>query len=317
MQPNLNEYERFIVAFSGGKDSLASLIHLLECGVPRDRIELWHHEVDGREGDRLFDWPVTPDYCRKVAQALSVPLYFSWLEGGFEREMLRDGTPKAPTHFETPEGERVVGGKGKPGTRQRFPQVSADLKVRWCSAYLKIDVARAALNNQERFKGKSLLFVSGERAQESAARSKLASFERHACDSKQKAVHAWRPLLHWDETEVWDAIARWRIDPHPAYHLGWSRLSCQFCIFGGADQFASAQQVSPERAQKLIDYERSFGTTLKRDESLEQLMARGHPYRMDPADLEAARSETFERPVFVEHWRTPAGAYKRDSAGPG
>src|SRR6185437_14385284 len=34
-------YDTIIVAFSGGKDSMALLLLLLHLGVPRERIELW------------------------------------------------------------------------------------------------------------------------------------------------------------------------------------------------------------------------------------------------------------------------------------
>lgn len=43
-------YDKYIVAFSGGKDCTACFLHLLDIGIPKERIELWHHEVDGREG---------------------------------------------------------------------------------------------------------------------------------------------------------------------------------------------------------------------------------------------------------------------------
>ena len=39
---------------------LAALLRLLDLGVDRDRLELWHHDVDGREGSTLMDWPFTP-----------------------------------------------------------------------------------------------------------------------------------------------------------------------------------------------------------------------------------------------------------------
>jgi tRNA(Ile)-lysidine synthase TilS/MesJ len=53
-QPNLTSYDKIIVYFSGGKDSLACLLHLLEQGVDPAKIELWHHEIDGREGSELM-----------------------------------------------------------------------------------------------------------------------------------------------------------------------------------------------------------------------------------------------------------------------
>lgn len=143
---DFNQYSKIIIAFSGGKDSLACLLHLLDMGVERDRLELLHQNVDG-SGGNFMDWICTPAYCKAIARAFDIPIYFSWKEGGFEREMLRDNQPTAPTWFETPEGLMSAGGNGKPNTRLKFPQVSADLSVRWCSAYLKIDVASIALRH--------------------------------------------------------------------------------------------------------------------------------------------------------------------------
>ena len=40
---DINSYDHYIIAFSGGKDSLACLLHLLELGVDRSKVELWHH----------------------------------------------------------------------------------------------------------------------------------------------------------------------------------------------------------------------------------------------------------------------------------
>jgi hypothetical protein len=45
--PDLGAYRRFVVAFIGGKDSLAAMLHLLSLGVPAHAIELHHHDVDG------------------------------------------------------------------------------------------------------------------------------------------------------------------------------------------------------------------------------------------------------------------------------
>ena len=46
--------------------------------------------------------------------------------------------------------------RAKVGTRRRFPQASGDLRVRWCSAVLKIDVMALALNNDPAFRSGKL-----------------------------------------------------------------------------------------------------------------------------------------------------------------
>src|SRR4051794_15222545 len=91
----LSEYYKIIVFYSGGKDSLAALLYLLELGVEPERIELWHQSIDGRPrlfGGRpgLMDWPVTEGYVSATAEALALTLRWQWKEGGFEGEMLRE-----------------------------------------------------------------------------------------------------------------------------------------------------------------------------------------------------------------------------------
>ena len=39
---------KIIVAFSGGKDSVAMVLYLLDLGIDKSRIELHHHLVDGK-----------------------------------------------------------------------------------------------------------------------------------------------------------------------------------------------------------------------------------------------------------------------------
>lgn len=323
--PHYGSYHKIIVAFSGGKDSLACVLDLLDQGVRKSRIELWHHDVDGREGSKLMDWAITRDYCRKVAESLDLPLYFSWLEGGFEREMLRDETAKSRTLWEQPGGTiGSSGGKGKPGTRRKFPQVSGDLSVRWCSAYLKIDVMSAAIAGQKRFDGKAILIVTGERAEESAGRAKYKTFELHRTNGKKRTAHQWRPVHKWDEAKVWGIIERYNISPHPAYYLGWGRLSCMTCIFGSKDQWASVKVVDADKFDRIAEYEEEFGLTIQRKESIRELAAKGEAYSVEEGteyagmylvQLITAQSETYNLQIHPEKWTLPKGAFG-ESCGP-
>jgi 3'-phosphoadenosine 5'-phosphosulfate sulfotransferase (PAPS reductase)/FAD synthetase len=319
---DLLAYDRIIVAFSGGKDSVACVLHLLDLGLPKDRIELWHHDIDGHEGSELMDWPVTRDYCRKFAEALELPLYFSWKEGGFEGEMLRENALTRPNRWENPDGTigQAGGVRGKPQTRLKFPQVTANLMTRWCSAYLKIDVCVAALNNQERMREGKTLVVTGERAEESSARAKYQVFEPHKADRRdgkrvKRHIDAWRPVHKWTETEVWAIIEAFRINPHPCYKVGFSRCSCMPCIFGNKDQWATVKAMDPARFEKLANYEEQFGVTLKRKVSLPVLASQGKPYKMDAKDAAVAMARIFEEPIFVDNWELPSGAFG-ESCGP-
>ena len=314
--PVLSSYDVVVLAFSGGKDSVACALHLIEQGV---RPELWHHDIDGRAG-AFFDWPITPAYCDAFAAAFDLPIYHSWRVGGLRGELLKENDRLKPTAFETPDGLRTAGGlRGKISTRRRWPALSADLARRWCSSVSKIDVMAAAIANQERFRDKRVLVVTGERSQESSARSRYASFEPHRSHAPgrvaRRHVDHWRPVHGWSEEQVWTIMERHRVDAHPCYHLGWGRASCLTCIFGSKDQWASIRLIVPDRFAELERLEDDFGFTLRKGVTLGQLADQGTPYPMDEAMVRLALSTTYDRPVVVDPWRLPLGAYG-ENAGP-
>lgn len=258
-------FERVVVAFSGGKDSLASLLWLLDHGCPVEKLELWHHEIDGREADGFFmDWPITAEYCRAIAAHFGIPLYFSWKQGGFLGEMMRVNTRTRPTSFELPSGEvKSVSGAPRKDrsdiqTRLRFPAIAADLQVRWCSAYLKIDVCKKVFANDPRFESGRFLLVTGERREESSNRATYAEAVQHGTCNSNREVIQWRVVIDETEQAIWDRIERYSIQVHPAYELGFGRVSCAFCIFGNACQFKTAQDILPEQFERIAKLEEFF-----------------------------------------------------------
>jgi 3'-phosphoadenosine 5'-phosphosulfate sulfotransferase (PAPS reductase)/FAD synthetase len=315
-------YDKYIVCFSGGKDSTAAFLHLLEEGVPVNKIELWHHEIDGRESGNFMDWDCTSSYCRAFAVAFNVPIYFSWKVGGFEGELNRTNSLTAPTRFENEKGEIItVGGKtGKLSTRLKFPQVTADLKTRWCSAYLKIDICANAIRNQSRFDNINTCVISGERGEESPARAKYKDLETDRADARngnsKRRVDRCRPIKYYTEEQVWALIEKYKVRVHPCYYMGWNRCSCRFCIFGSANQFASANSCAPAAGAKVMQYESNFGVTIKRNISLSDLIATGKPYDAITRELtDVSNSTNYDLDIIINNWELPAGAYG-ESCGP-
>lgn len=316
-------YDVVIVAFSGGKDSIACVLHLIEMGI---RPELWHHDVDGRDDEKnaplKWDWPVTRSYCQSFAKAFGLDLYFSWRVGGLTGELLKENERTRPVQYERPDGTVGQGGglTGAISTRRRFPQIGASLLTRWCSSVAKIDVFAIALAGQERFRGKRVLVVTGERAEESANRARYAQAERHRNHQPgpraQRHVDHWRPVLHWNESEVWDIMRRHGVVAHPAYFLSLGRTSCQVCIFLGDDDLATIKSIAPDKIESMGRLEKSFGCTLKRDgRPITEHAAAGRGYDYDPEIARLAMSSEYYQPIITSDWQLPPGAY-RHGAGP-
>lgn len=320
---SIDEYDKIILFFSGGKDSVYCYFKLLEQGVKPDKIELHHHLIDGREGSSLMDWPITESYCRKFAEAFGSEIYFSWKIGGFEKEMLRSESPTEAIMFEKPDGntELAAGRKNPPlGTRLKFPQVTSNLSQRWCSSYLKIDVGDRLIRRQFRFAdGKKYLIITGERAEESAARAKYKSFEKHRTyvDGKRtkRFIYHSRIAKEVKEQEVWDMLKNYSVNPHPAYLAGWGRTSCLTCIFGSPNQLATVAKYMPDRFEKIAKYESEFNTTIHRTMSVYEQAERGTPYNVEEEVYRLAMSADYDDEIIVSGWELPRGAFG-DMSGP-
>lgn len=317
---DLSFYDVILQCNSGGKDSMASLLWLLETGYPKEQIELHHQLVDGTTSS-LMDWPCSRSYVDKVGEAYGIPVFHSWREGGFEREMNRNRERTAPVLWQTVNGlVRTAGGdRGSEGVRRKFPQTSANLNVRWCSAYQKIDVFARVLTNDERFQNKRILVITGERGEESASRANYLEFEPHRTDLRngikvQRHVDHLRPIHKWPEAKVWEIMKRHRVRAHPSYWLHYSRASCRGCIFNGPDEWATLRTYMPETFYPIASYENEFGTTIHRTLTVNEQADRGVPHPCSLEMLLLAESTEYYAKIILpeeEEWKLPPGAYKR------
>lgn len=318
---DLDKYYRIIVSFSGGKDSLALVLYLLDQGVPPEKMELWHQEVEGSLNYRkpLFDWPSTHGYVQAIAKHLGIDLWFQFRAYGIRGELFKTNRMSQDIwYYKNDEEELAVclpTIKASVSTRRKFPMKTGDLSRRWCSSSAKIACADKALTNRPDLKGdpdapKRILFLTGERRQESRQRSLYDEVFYHKAHSRSREVHHWRAVIDFPEELVWSLMERHGIIPHPAYYLGFPRLSCMCCIFFSPDHWATLAEINPATIQKIALIEKRLGFTMDNKHCINEMVAMGKSRIPDEkrSYIQKALS-LWASPVVTAKWELPAGAF--------
>lgn len=349
----LEMYDLVIVLISGGKDSIACYYKLLELGVPKSKIEFWHHDIDGGHPSRTMDWRCTANYIRSFAEAEQIPLRVSWRKNGFFGELYRIGASELIEYVDPETGEIYQCPPSKKymecqklkvaaisemenklaefGYRMKFPMKSGDLSRRWCSAYLKIMVADTVLRNMNSVAANltktrmdiKLLIVSGERRGESVGRSKYNEIEIHrtnAVSKHHRTVHQWRPVIDYSEKDIWEVLKRHKVNPHPCYRAGWNRCSCAMCIFSTPQLFAGIRELYPKEYALLCQDEKVLGFTLDNHCDLETYIGSADScvYHGDKEAIQSLLTGEFpvESAYVKDKWKYPVGAFHGAAGGP-
>ena len=171
----LDEGAALAISISGGKDSQAMLNLLAShCDLKAYRVAV--HANLGRA-----EWTETPEHVERMCAAAHVPLVVVEREKGDLFDRLEERMEK-------------LCGTGKP-----FWASSA---ARYCTSDLK----RGPINKHLR-RFSRVISAEGIRADESSARAKKEPLERRsAIDNTRRDAWTWRPILHFSEADVWQAI---------------------------------------------------------------------------------------------------------------
>jgi 3'-phosphoadenosine 5'-phosphosulfate sulfotransferase (PAPS reductase)/FAD synthetase len=230
--PDLSGYDLIVVNTSGGKDSSALLIDIVErakaAGV-LDRVVLVHAVL--RE-----EWPGTVELVQAHAAHYGLPLHLAHAKRSLLVAIRRRG---------------------------RWPSRQA----RYCTSDHKRGPIEVVIRRLAKERGaRTILNCLGLRAAESPARAKRVPFERNLRLSRAgRQVDTWLPIFRLSVAEVWASVKAAGLGIHPAYALGMPRLSCCFCIFAPKAGLILAGRENPDLLREYVQIEQEIGHSFRQD----------------------------------------------------
>lgn len=223
----------FVANHSGGKDSQAMLIRLLEV-IPPSQLLVIHASL----GE--IEWHGALELAEKQAADAGLPFIVA---------------RAAKTFFDMVE-RRFAERPDVPS----FPSAS----YRQCTSDLKRGPIEREIRAYAKARGLSIIVnCTGVRAAESPARAKLNPFTRNDRNSKAgREWYDWNPIFTLSTADVFQVIADAGQSPHPAYADGNERLSCVFCIMGSRNDLAHGAKARPDLFARYVELETRTGYTM-------------------------------------------------------
>ncbi len=244
-----------VVSFSGGKDSLATLLLALD-RVPRDRLRVLFIDT-GNEHIATYEY----------LDALEIDLGIK-----IERRSADFSDEFAARRMRIARDQRV--GRDAKGRRIRWSNASKrralsvlhptgipflDMcllqgtfpsnRTRFCTKYLKRDVsAELMLDLLE--KDSPVVVWQGTKRADSDKRANLGWSQRHS-----KKIRFFRPVLRWEDSDVFAFIRKRGVKLNPLYDSGFSRVSCDPCIYSRKSEIALLAQTQPEVVARIRAWE--------------------------------------------------------------
>lgn len=237
----------FALSHSGGKDSQAMMLYVLE-RVPPKQVVVLHASL----GE--IEWEGALELAETQARDAGVPFVVaragkSLLDMVEHRYATRPEVPSWPSH-----------------------------SSRQCTSDLKRGPLQRELRRYAKANGFSLIVnCMGLRAEESTGRAKQSPLRfNEGCSKGGREWYDWLPVHSWTTDQVLSTIRAAGQQPHFAYYCGNDRLSCVFCIYGSARDLANGARHRPELAARYMELEVRTGYSMHVSRRpLHELIAQG------------------------------------------
>lgn len=233
IQRLISEGALFVANHSGGKDSQAQLIRLLEV-VPAAQIVVVHASLGAME------WPGAMELARDQAEAAGLP----FIVATAAKTLLEMVERRFSTRPEVPS----------------WPSAS----TRQCTSDLKRGPIQREVRRYAKANGyKVIVNCLGLRAQESPGRAKRVPLRLNERDSNSvNTWYEWLPVHDLSAAEIFGIIEQAGQQPHYAYSLGNDRLSCVFCIMASKKDIVTGAAHNPGLLEQYDVLEKRTGYTM-------------------------------------------------------
>jgi 3'-phosphoadenosine 5'-phosphosulfate sulfotransferase (PAPS reductase)/FAD synthetase len=222
----------FVSSHSGGKDSQAMLIELLEI-IPSRQLLVVHASLGPME------WPGALELALDQAATAGLP----FIVAKASKTLLEMVERRFQTRPEVPS----------------WPSAS----TRQCTSDLKRGPIQREVRAYAKANGfKTIVNCLGLRAQESPGRAKRMPFKRMNISNSVLTWFEWLPIHEMRTEAVFKTIRDAGQEPHYAYSLGNERLSCVFCIMGSRGDLANGAKHHPDLLGRYDALEKRTGYTM-------------------------------------------------------
>jgi 3'-phosphoadenosine 5'-phosphosulfate sulfotransferase (PAPS reductase)/FAD synthetase len=259
-----------VVSVSGGKDSTATLLQLIEWEVP----------FMPAFADTGNEHEATLEYVDKLPQMTGCPAilkakadFAPRFEGkrkfiandsrcpnqsGRRRGWTDNAKKRALEHLH-PTGNPFLDLCMLKG---RFPS----RRAQFCTQELKQIPIYEQVHEPLIEVGKTVWSVQGVRWDESRERADRPYLDADTMFDSEN-LFRYLPILHWTVEDVFAMHRRHGVDPNPLYLLGMGRVGCMPCINAGKAELFEITRRFPHHFDRIREWERIVGLCSKRQES--------------------------------------------------